>query len=337
MKIKQQPISGFTLVELLVVIAIIGVLVAMLLPAVQAAREAARRNDCANRLRQVGLASLNFEGAKKSLPMGRQLPGAWGVHSKLLPYLEQTTIYNTVDFEQAVAEADARLLDVAAFVCPTDSMDRLADTPLADNQDGWGRNSYRANAGSDTGEMTGTGVPKTQIERNNGMFVTNRAIRLKEVIDGTSHTALFSERVRGDGDNTAVEIASDWFRISEGNATADQVATACLALNVSTMNKAQSQFSRGGRNWPLGNYAVSRYNHILPPNERSCSRDSGGGNLGANFNANGGATTATSWHSGGVNVVRVDGSLQFATDGVDPAVWRAIGSRDGEEVVDSQL
>ena len=214
MKINRQAPQGFTLIELPVVIAIIGVLVAMLLPAVQAAREAARRNDCANRLRQIGLAALNYESAKKTLPIGRQLPGAWGVHSQLLTYLEQTSIYSTVDFEKAVADADARLLDVAAFVCPTDSTDRLADTPLADNQDGWGRNSYRGNAGSDTGEMTGTWVPKTQVERNNGVFVTNRVVKLKDVIDGTAHTALFSEKVRGDGDNTVVEIVSDWFRIS---------------------------------------------------------------------------------------------------------------------------
>jgi prepilin-type N-terminal cleavage/methylation domain-containing protein len=337
MRVFQQRTQGFTLVELLVVIAIIGVLVAMLLPAVQAAREAARRSDCSNRLRQVGLASLNFESAQKTLPMGRVLPGAWGVHPQLLPYIEQDTVYKTVDFKQAVAAANARLLDIEAFVCPTDSTDRLADTPLADNQDGWGRNSYRANAGSDTGEMTGTGLPKNQIERNNGVFVTNRAIRLKDVTDGTANTALFSERVRGDGDNTVVEPASDWFRISEGSVTADQVATACLALDIWTMNKAATQFSRGGRNWPLGNYAVSRYNHILGPNSRSCARDSAGGGLGANFNASGGATTASSWHAGGVNVVRVDGSLQFATDGVDVVVWRALGSRDGEETVSSEL
>lgn len=337
MKINRQAPHGFTLIELLVVIAIIGVLVALLLPAVQSAREAARRNDCSNRLRQMGLAALNHESAKKALPIGRQLPGAWGVHSQLLPYLEQTTIYSTVDFEKAVAEADARLLDVAAFVCPTDSVDRLADTPLADNQDGWGRNSYRGNAGNDTGEMTGTGLPKNQVERNNGIFITNRQIKLKDVIDGTAHTALFSERVRGDGDNTTVEVVSDWFRISEGNITAEQVATACLALDVWTMNKAQTQFSRGGRNWPLGNYAVSRYNHILGPNTRSCARDSAGGNLGANFNAKGGASTASSWHTGGVNLVRVDGSVQFAADEVDVTVWRALGSRDGEEAVDSRL
>ena len=111
-------------------------------------------------------------------------------------------------------------------------MDRLADTPLADNQDGWGRNSYRGNAGSDTGEMTGTGTPANQVERNNGIFITNRVVKLKDVIDGTAHTALLSEKVRGDGDNTAVEIVSDWFRISEGNITADQVATACRARRV---------------------------------------------------------------------------------------------------------
>lgn len=331
--LDRHKSAGFTLIELLVVIAIIGVLVAMLLPAVQSAREAARRNDCANRLRQLGLAALNYESAEKTLPIGRQLPIAWGVHVALLPYLEQTVISSGINLKVAIKQADARLLDVEAFLCPTDSVDRLADTPVADAQDGWGRNSYRGNAGNDTGEMTGVGAAINQVERNNGVFVTNRQIRLKEVTDGASQTALFSERVRGDGDNKAVDVASDWFRISDGNITADQVATACHALNVSTMNTAQKQFSRGGRNWPRGNYAVSRYNHVLPPNDLSCARDAAGGNLGAAFNDEGGATTATSWHTGGVNMARVDGSLQFVADGVELAVWRALGSRDGEEVV----
>lgn len=321
--------SGFTLVELLVVIAIIGILIALLLPAIQAAREAARRTQCANKLRQFGVATLNYESTHKKFPIGRTFPITWGAHVKILPYVEETSLHNIIEFEVAIAQNDARLQTLDLFLCPSDPEDRLADTPNADDQEGWGRNSYRANAGSDTGQMTGTGPPKSQVERNNGIFVTNREIKLKQITDGTSHTALFSEKVRGDGNNEIVEVASDWFRIPESNFSADQVAMACRALNLSTMNKPRFQFSRGGRNWPRGNYVPSRYNHVLPPNDRSCARADGSGGLGAVVNDNGGATTASSWHNGGVNLVLADGSVQFEVDAVDLAVWRALGSRDG--------
>lgn len=323
--------GAFTLVELLVVIAILGVLVALILPAVQAARAAARRSQCSNNLRQLALGALNYESGHGKLPAGRHLPIGWGLHVRILPYIEAMSVYNIVNFDKAVADNDARLQHLTLFICPDDLEDRLADSLSVDKQDGWGRNSYRANAGSDTGQMTGTGAPKDQVERNNGMFVTNREIELSDVTDGTSNTAFFSERVRGDGNDTLVETSSDWFRIPESRVSADDVATACLALDVSKMNATKSQFSRGGRNWPLGNYVPSRYNHVLTPNTRSCARGDGSSGLADAINNNGGATTTSSWHTGGVNVARVDGSLAFVADGVDLLAWRALGSRDGEE------
>jgi prepilin-type N-terminal cleavage/methylation domain-containing protein len=323
---------AFTLVELLVVIAIIGVLISLLLPAIQAAREAARRSECSNNLRQFGIAVLNYESARKKLPAGRLLPRAWGPHVRILPYLEQSNLYGRVDFEEKIANSAVPLEDLSLFLCPSDDVDRLDTTETPDTLDDWGRNSYRLNAGNDTGQMTGTGTPANQVERNNGLFISNREVFLKEVTDGTSHTAMLSERVRGDGDNTIVEIASDWFRISQSNVTADQVATACKALDLTAMNKAKFQFSRGGRNWPRGNYVPSRYNHVLTPNDRSCARDDGSGSLGAVVNEQGGATTATSWHRGGVNLVRADGSADFVADDVSLVAWRALGSKDGGEI-----
>jgi prepilin-type N-terminal cleavage/methylation domain-containing protein len=327
-----RAVRGFTLVELLVVIAVIGVLVALLLPAVQSARESARRSQCLNNLKQIGLATLNYEQSYKTLPPGRLLPRAWGQHTRILPFLEETSVHNIVDFEQAVADNDARLQHVNAFICPTDSEDRLANSPLEDEQFGWGRNSYHANAGSETGQMTGSGPPKSQKENNNGLFLTNKAIRLSRITDGTSHTALFSEMIRGDGDDFTVEEPGDFFRISEGARTGDQVYDACMKLNTKTFNNKKSQFSRVGRNWTRGTYVASRYNHIMPPNGRSCSRSDGGGALGAVVNENGGAVTASSWHPGGVNLVRADGSAEFISESINHAVWRAMGSRDGGEV-----
>jgi prepilin-type processing-associated H-X9-DG protein len=171
-------------------------------------------------------------------------------------------------------------------------------------------------------------------EPQNGIFVTNRSVKISEITDGTSHTAMFSEAVRGDADDTRVEVPSDWFKISEGNFSPKQVYDACIALNVSTMNAANKQFSKSGRNWVRGNYVSARYNHIMPPNERSCARHDGNMGAGA-VNDNGGATTASSRHPGGVNLMFVDGSGQFIQDTVELRIWQAMGSRNGAEVVDS--
>jgi prepilin-type N-terminal cleavage/methylation domain-containing protein/prepilin-type processing-associated H-X9-DG protein len=325
---------AFTLVELLVVIAIIGILVAMLLPAVQMAREAGRRTQCVNNLRQLGIATLNYEQSHQRFPAGRVMPRVWGQHVRILPFLEEASTYDLVDYEQQIGDNAARLQHIQTFLCPSDFHDRLNEQDDPDNQVGWGRTNYRANAGSDTGQMVGAGAPKDQTERNNGIFVSNRWIKLKEVTDGASHTALFSEAVRGDGDDFQVEVPGDWFKISEGATTAEQVYGACSAVNPGTMNKKKFQFSKSGRNWTRGNYVSSRYNHIMPPNGRSCARDDGGGALGTIVNENGGATTASSRHSGGVNLVRADGSVRFVNDNVDLKAWWAAGSRNGGEVAD---
>jgi hypothetical protein len=100
------------------------------------------------------------------------------------------------------------------------------------------------------------------------------------------------------------------------------------------MNKANSQFSKSGRNWVRGNYVSARYNHIMPPNERSCGRSDGGLSAG-DVNENGGATTASSRHPGGVDLTCADGSGRFANDDIDLKIWQAWGSRNGGEVVDS--
>jgi len=329
--------SGFTLVELLVVVAIIGVLVALLLPAVQAAREAGRRSQCANNLRQIAIAALNYEQANKRLPAGRTVPKPWSQHVRLLPFLEQSAVYGMVDFDEKIGGEQFEILrkqQMDVFLCPSDPEDRLQDLGDDEAQWDWGRNSYRGNSGNDVGRMTGAGSAAEQVEQNNGVFVTNKWIKLSQITDGTSHTAMFSEMVRGDGDDQNVETPGDWFRISEANLTAQQVYTACLAVDPYTMNTKQSQFSKSGRNWVRGNYATTRYNHIMPPNERSCARKDGGGSLGVSVNDNGGATTASSRHSGGVNLARVDGSVQFVADDIDLSAWRALGSRDGGESSD---
>jgi prepilin-type N-terminal cleavage/methylation domain-containing protein len=348
-----RPLHGFTLVELLVVIAIIGVLVALLLPAIQAAREAARRTECTNNLRQLTVAALNFESAKGEFPIGRRrgtirLPNnqledivQWGHLALILPYIEAAQSYDLIDFSDPTIkthDSEVRFHKFSFFLCPSDLEDRM-DNPTCDNSGQWrgaGRTSYRGNGGSLPGESKAVPLGNGEIdyvENNNGPFITNRAIRLKHLIDGASHTALYSESLLGDGDRFLVSDPGDWFRISGTQQSMDQVYNKCAALNTATMT-GNVQFPCSGRNWVHGDYATSRYTHIMPPNTRSCSQ--GSGTLTAiPVNEEGTATTASSRHSGGVNLTMADASTHFINDDIDPLIWQALGSRNGEEVVNS--
>lgn len=325
--------SAFTLVELLVVIAIIGILVALVLPAIQVAREASRRTACTNNLKQFALAAQNHLSTKRHFPPGRSRQYSWSVHVALLPYIEETTTEERINYKKGpgnAANRTAREVKVAVFLCPSDSADRMGPG-VPQNHNGWGKNSYKACAGSDTGQFV------SKREQNNGIFVTDKPARFSDVADGLSKTALFSEALLGDGDDFRVEVPGDWLRIPETNNTADQVRTACLALDPATMIGMSKQISRSGRNWTYGNYIPTRYNHVILPNERSCGRFNGSGSMDATVNNRGGATTASSRHTGGVNLALADGSVRFVGETVELAVWRAAGSRAGAEAVAGTL
>ena len=325
---------GFTLVELLVVVAIVGVLTGLLLPAVQSARESGRRMQCANNLRQMGLATLNFVGASGgTFPVGRMVGTddslLWSPHTQILPFLEEGGTYKLIHFLKPASDASnaqAVKTQIALFLCPSD-INRLTRN-AGDGQFGWGKNNYKGNGGSDTGQW----FANKNTEQNNGIFVTNYPVGVQQVTDGLSHTALFSEAMLGDGDDNQIESPTDWFRIDTTNKTSAEVAAACTSLTPEA--GAGNQFSRSGRNWVNGNYVVTRYNHVLPPNSRSCARCAKGTkDLTTSANNQGGATTASSRHPGGVNLVLGDGSTQFISSAVDPTVWSALGSRNGGEVV----
>lgn len=338
----RRKAPAFTLVELLVVIAIIGVLVALLLPAIQAAREAARRSQCNNNMRQIGLAALNYESAKQTLPLGRSQGAGtpwgntqWGHISRILPYVEGSTIYQLIDYKVAPgqpANAAAVSSQIAFLLCPSDADDRLAGTWCVDSMLNWGRNNYRGNGGSKPGQ-TVADTPHSR-EDNNGLFVTNVEVTLKQITDGQSNTAMYSERVRGDGNENFSEDTSDSYRLSGTGQTAEQVYTSCQALNSANSLTRANQYPCSGRNWTHGDYATTRYNHVSPPNSRSCSQATSGGNLTATpLNEDGAAMTASSLHNGGVNVTMADASTHFVSDDVDRFVWNAIGSRDGDETL----
>ncbi len=241
---KNNFRRGFTLVELLVVIAIIGVMVGLLLPAVQAAREAARRMQCSNNLKQIGLATLNYESAYKVFPPGRMAPdysvggvvqasytsypttlplGAWtgfrSVHTFILPFMEQNNIYDLIDFGVPTSvrmttgggvtpvNANYRAYANAAalFICPSCPNTGVIIT----------ENNYRYNFGGSTpfggaeGSTTNNNItaisPAGFSSRGNGAFTIGNPLRAADFIDGMSNTVFFSERTKGSGRNLSAE------------------------------------------------------------------------------------------------------------------------------------
>jgi len=307
---------GFTLVELLVVIAIIGILISLLLPAVQAAREAGRRTTCKNNLRQLGLAAHTYHDTNNRLP-----PGSWGIHpgtrrfsvfASLLPYLEQAGAQRLIDFTtpaDSPANANARAFASQVFICPSDL--QAASPP------GWGGNNYVANLGS--GIVFGQGG-----QVSNGVFFfvgTPRpdGVTFGEITDGLTNTAAFSERLKGDWSNAMATDRSDLFNPKSATpATQDDAWSACQAMDPKDLSlQWRSDF---GGYWLQG-WHMTLYNHASPPNARACA-----------FPQNGTQTMpAKSGHPTGVNVALCDASVRFMLNSIDVNYWRALGTRSGAE------
>ncbi|MCA9186531.1 MAG: DUF1559 domain-containing protein [Pirellulaceae bacterium] len=363
MKQKRVCLSyvrhGFTLVELLVVIAIIGILVALLLPAVNAAREAARRTQCQNNLRQLGIALVNYESAHGSLPTtqtgsGKRLgagceAGYYSWHARLLPYIEEQSLYDSIDFRQNMSDscdfgspisathpnAVAAATVVASFLCPAD--EAQADNAVVMGDANPAPNSYAANAGWPS-SATGYHGERTTPGKYNGIigienpgqpaeWHPSHALKLRHIKDGTSHTAAVAERLiqtatsLPDMRTAPVELQS--FHITTTGRTLAQLVAACDP----TMTHADAVAAAHlGRAWISGWTPVGgTYMHLNTPNRHHChfqNMDNYG-----DF-----AVTAGSRHAGGANVVMVDGHVQLMADDIDSEVWWALGSRDGGEV-----
>ncbi len=337
---------GFTLIELLVVIAIIAVLIALLLPAVQAAREAARRSQCINNLKQLGIALHNYHDTIGSFP-----PGAsdmvngwqqWSALAMMLPQLEQQPIYNAINFANTgnsanpnVGSSNTTVINatVQVFLCPSD-IDRMTNPNGHVNYAmNWGSKAFRYSSAP------------------SGPFVaadrTSARVGIRDVLDGTSQTAAASERVKGIGDgrllglqNSAVE------QLDSSNPDSDLMSLAATSDSDSGLNSPL--YYQACRSLPaLGTVATTGisgglwhtvlmgntcYTHVMPPNSQSC----GYGSI-TNSNSDGnhpqGALTATSRHPGTVNVLFLDGSTRSIKSTINVPVWWALGTKSGGEVV----
>ena len=312
--------SGFTLVELLVVIAIIGVLVALLLPAVQQAREAARRMQCNNNLKQLGLAMHNYESTHTKFPAGRTSLGL-SVHASLLPYLEQANAAELIDWNVRWDHANndvARGTEVASFQCPSD--------PVANVPAGLATNNYRANQGSGIlHSLTPTDSSNVNygMPNPNGVFYLNTYLGFRDITDGTSNTAAFSEHSKGDFSN-AIASHNDTFYPQTHPATPDEAYQDCEAIDPQDLQ--YQRVSDVGAPWLRGYHSTTAYFHVSPPNARSCM-----------FPPGRIATTAKSSHPGGVLVASCDGAVRFIPETINLQVWRAFGSRDGGESATGEL
>jgi prepilin-type N-terminal cleavage/methylation domain-containing protein/prepilin-type processing-associated H-X9-DG protein len=313
--------SGFTLIELLVVIAIIGMLISLLLPAVQAAREAGRRTTCTNNLHQMGLALQLHHDAYQCFPPG-STGGVNGIslHAYLLEFIENGNLKGLVSFGVAQNDplnAAAAMTQVPTFLCPSDPGDMV---PSASG----GRNNYYGNAGVN---ILFSGIPSTSgsnstMPPSNGIFWDRSKVKIASLLDGASNTAAFSEKLTGDFSNGISSPASDTFQPGTTPATPDEAMSQCLAMDVTDLSK--QGYSNVGAPWLQGYHSTTRYWHVLPPNTRSCV-----------FPPGRIATTAGSNHPGGVNMALCDASVRFVTNQVNLATWRAYGTRAGKEVVNN--
>jgi prepilin-type N-terminal cleavage/methylation domain-containing protein/prepilin-type processing-associated H-X9-DG protein len=330
---RQRRRRGFTLIELLVVIAIIGVLIALLLPAVQQAREAARRASCVNNLKQIGLALMNYESTFKVFPPGVIFVTTASTHTQLLPYMEADAGYVTFNFSNDInrlvqhpSNQTAREQKVAVFNCPSQPGEPAFILAAPGCPNGCGTTNYGISLGSN-------GNYAAFNTKLGGPFGRDFGVRARQFADGLSQTAMFSEIILGPSDGTAASGIvptghPDDLKVATNLpfATWDASVTGDTEPVPGCQNKSISAFRYRGKQYYRGNVVSTFYTHTMVPNSplRDCIRGTG---------VDRGHLASRSYHPGGVNTVFADGTVRFVSNSVDIGVWRAAGTKAGEEAV----
>ncbi len=341
--IKFRKVSrGFTLIELLVVIAIIAVLIALLLPAVQAAREAARRAQCVNNLKQIGLAIFNYESSAWAIPWGEPATSSY-VRSApssllmMLPYMEQSSLYNACNFSNCGlnpfwnslnrANSTVETTMIASFLCPSDS-NRITIMPA------FGGTKYASNAGADAGSFGGTS--KTTVGNSPGPLGGPFAAlgwnsKLSNITDGTSNTVAFSEIVKGIGTTSSTfdtqKPPSSPSRLKVANSNNVMTDYQNCFAQPPTPSDLGGGFPFGAA-WWWGRSSQTRYCHVMPPNTWSCDYGAS-----ANSDSNDDAITAGSRHPGVINSLMMDGSVRAIKSTISTTAWWALATMANGEVL----
>lgn len=349
---------GFTLIELLVVIAIIAILIALLLPAVQQAREAARRTQCKNNLKQLGLAFHNYQSTYARFPMAGTRDTDFSVQARLLPYVDQANLQNLLDFEEQAFGGgwsgkvpnplfvNAFATPIPLFLCPSDPAPSQTTLNVSGTDYTYGGLNYMVSFGSGTRINNDFHIP------TDGIFYQYSGDSFRDITDGTSNTVVMTETVRsvgpdftlpagqlpkspyqatlngssgaGSSSGPGLTAGGAWSSFADTNGMISNPDLSQVVPTLTNWRGGESPAIRGrGISWAFTGAINSMTNGYLTPNSRIPD-------VVTHWT---GFFAPRSWHTGGANVLMGDGAVRFLGDSMDANLHHALHSKNGGEVV----